>query len=225
MKLLIDSANIDSITKLADLFPITGVTTNPTILFREKKDPWESLLAIRKLIGNNLQLHSQVVSQKAEDMIEEAYYIKSRLGENTFIKVPVSQQGLKAIRKLSSEGFHVTATAIYTPVQALLAATAGAQWLAPYVNRLDMVGGNGVQVAGDIQKLLEKQHCASAVLAASFKNVEQIFQVLLTGVQGITAAPDVIEALLNHPLTDKAIEDFTGDFEKLTSTGSTMIPH
>ncbi len=223
MKLLIDSANLEAIARIIDLFPIAGVTTNPTILLREKRDPWQSLSAIRKLIGDDLQLHSQVVSQNAGGMVEEAEYIRDRLGENTFIKVPVSQQGLKAIRKLSSQNFHVTATAVYTPVQALLAATAGAEWLAPYINRLEMIGSNGVQVAGEIQKLLENQHSQSAVLAASFKNVEQILQVLLTGVTGITAAPEVIETLLNHPLTDKAIEDFTCDFEKLTAAGQTLM--
>ena len=224
MKLLIDSANLKDIAKMIEYYPISGVTTNPTILSRENKDPWESLLAIRNLITNELSLHAQVVSQQCDQMIKEAVYINEKLGKNTFVKIPVSEEGLKAIKILSRQGIQITATAIYTPMQALLASMAGAKWLAPYVNRLEMIGADGISVARNIKNLLNVYGYESGVLAASFKNVQQILDVSLAGVDAVTASPDVIEALLKHPLTDKAICDFTADFEKISGKGTTLLP-
>jgi len=224
MKLLIDSANLKDIAKMIEYYPISGVTTNPTILSRENKDPWESLLAIRTLITNELSLHAQVVSQQCDQMIKEAVYINEKLGKNTFVKIPVSEEGLKAIKILSRQGIQITATAIYTPMQALLASMAGAKWLAPYVNRLEMIGADGISVARNIKNLLNVYGYESGVLAASFKNVQQILDVSLAGVDAVTASPDVIEALLKHPLTDKAICDFTADFEKISGKGTTLLP-
>lgn len=222
MKIYVDSANIESIKRVMDLCPVAGVTTNPTILSREKRNPWESLYNIRRLIGDAIELHTQVVSQKTEDMVEEAQFIVKRLGKNTFIKVPVSFEGFKAIRKMKSLGLNVTATAVFTPMQALIASLCGATYLAPYVNRVDMISGDGVSLVQNIQSLLEKQGSKAEVLAASFKSVEQILRVALTGAKCITASPSLWLEVLRHPLTDHAIQGFTTDFEKLTAPGKTL---
>ena len=144
MKFIIDDANIKAIKHLYEYFPVDGVTTNPSILAKSKRQPYEVLKEIRDFIGEKADLHVQVVSKRAEDMVEEAGTILERLGQNTFIKVPTTAEGLKAMKQLSKQGVGITATAIYTPMQAFLAAKAGASYAAPYVNRIDNLGADGV---------------------------------------------------------------------------------
>ena len=144
MKLLIDDANIDKIRKIYEFYTIDGVTTNPSILAKSGRKPYEVLKEIRELLGENAELHVQVVSDTAEKMVQEGHKIVEMLGKNTYIKVPTIPEGLKAMRILSKEGYNITATAIYTPLQAYLAAKAGADYAAPYVNRIDNLGTNGI---------------------------------------------------------------------------------
>lgn len=222
MKIYIDTANTEDIAKLVAKFPVDGVTTNPSLLAREKNNPMEQLKKIKNILEEDMQLHAQVLSSKAEEMILEAQYMRKILGENLFIKVPVTHEGIKAMKELNKEGVNLTATAIYTPMQAVMAAKAGARWTAPYVNRLDMIGANGVQVAVDIHNILTNMQENTEVLAASFKNVEQILKLAEVGIGSVTVAPELLEQLLYHPLTDKAVVDFTSDFESITSKGATM---
>ena len=140
MKLLIDHADLDSIKELIALFPIDGVTTNPTILAKAGENPKDRLVKIRELIGQDMDLHCQVVASKKEEMVDQARKLVALLGENTYIKVPSSGEGFKAMEELTKEGIKITATGIYTPLQAFLAAKAGAKYLAPYVNRIDNLG-------------------------------------------------------------------------------------
>lgn len=223
MKIYIDSAEIKQIERIADKFVVQGVTTNPTLLAREKRNPLETLREIKVLIGNELDLHVQVLSVEALEMIEEAKRMRELIGEKTFVKIPVTLEGIKAMKILSKEGINITATAIYTPMQALLAANAGAKWTAPYVNRLDMIGADGVQVANDIHHILEEYHSEAKLLAASFKNVEQVLRIAKAGGTAITAAPEILDQLLYHPLTDKAVKNFIEDFEGITKTGMTFL--
>ena len=144
MKLLIDDADVSKIKALYSYYPVDGVTTNPTILAKSGKKPYEVLKEIREFIGENADLHVQVVSRTAEEMVQEAQVIREKLGANTFIKVPVVKEGVKAIKILSAQGVKITATAIYTPMQAYLAAKAGADFAAPYVNRIDNLGARVV---------------------------------------------------------------------------------
>lgn len=223
MKIYIDSADIKQIERITDKFVVQGVTTNPTLLAREKRNPLETIREIKALIGNELDLHMQVLSIEAGQIVEEAKRIRELIGEKTFIKIPVTLEGIKAMKILSSEGVNITATAIYTPMQALLAANAGAKWTAPYVNRLDMIGADGVQTAIDIHNVLGEYHADAKLLAASFKNVEQVLRIALVGGTAITAAPEILEQLLYHPLTDKAVKDFIEDFEGITQTEMTFL--
>jgi len=222
MRIYIDTANIEDITRIVGKFPVDGVTTNPSLLAREKNNPIEQLKRIKSVLEDGMDLHAQVLSQNAEDMMREAEYMRSQLGNEIFIKIPVTDEGIKAMKHLNKTGVHITATAIYTPMQAVLAAKAGAKWTVPYVNRLDMIGANGVQVAIDIHTILTKMNVKTELLAASFKNVEQILKLAQAGVGSVTVAPELLEQLLYHPLTEKAVADFTSDFESITSKGATM---
>ena len=222
MKLLIDDANIEKIKKLYDLYPIDGVTTNPSILAKSKRNPYEVLKEIREFIGDD-ELHAQVLSRTAKGMIEEAHKMAEILGKNTFIKVPSIPEGFKAMKALSKEGFKITATAIYTPMQAYLAAKSGADYAAPYVNRIDNLGANGIETTKMIQDIFCNNGFKTEILAASFKNSNQVQELCAYGVGASTVAPDVIEGLVKNACVTSAVEDFIRDFEGLCGDGKTML--
>ena len=222
MKLLIDDANIAKIKKLYDLYPIDGVTTNPSILAKSGRQPYDVLKEIREFIGDD-ELHAQVLSRTAEDMIEEAHKMAEILGKNTFIKVPSIPEGFKAMKALSKDGFKITATAIYTPMQAYLAAKSGADYAAPYVNRIDNLGANGIETTKTIQNIFENNGFKTQILAASFKNSNQVQELCAYGVGAATVAPDVIEGLVKNACVDSAVEAFISDFEGLCGAGKTML--
>lgn len=223
MKLIVDFANLDQIMEMYDYYPVDGVTTNPSILAKERKNPYDVLKAIREFIGADAELHVQVVSLDAESMIQEAHKIQEELGTNTYIKVPVSREGLKAIKALAAEGANITATAIYTQIQAYLAGKAGAHYAAPYVNRIDNLGADGVKVAREIHDIFQKNGLKTEVLAASFKNSQQVLELAKYGVGAATIAPDVIEGLIKLDSVQCAVDAFTKDFEKLCGEGKTML--
>lgn len=212
MEILIDSANLDSIRELNTLFPIDGVTTNPTIIVKEKKPFLPLLKEIRNIIGEEKMLFAQVLHEKAEDMLEEGLQLNEEIGGKLYVKIPVTDEGIKAIKFLKTKGIKTLATTIYTPMQAFIAAKAGAEYVAPYVNRIDNLAGNGVQVVTEIVKIFERHHLPCKVLAASFKNTQQVHHVCLEGAHGITAAPDIIKALIAHPSTDLNVNQFKIDW-------------
>ncbi len=223
MKLLIDDANIAAIKNICEFYPIDGVTTNPTILSKAGRPPYEVLEEIRAFIGKNAELHVQAVSRDAEGMAAEGRCIVKRLGKNTFVKIPSVPEGFKAMKILSGEGINVTATAVYTPMQAFLAAKSGARYAAPYVNRIDNLGYDGIQVARDIHDIFGKNNMQCQVLAASFKNSQQVLELCKYGVGAATVSPDVIEAFANSPVIDAAVQAFIQDFETLTGPGRTLV--
>ncbi len=173
MKLIIDEGQIQVIRELYEVFPVAGVTTNPSILAKTGRPPFAVLREIRDLIGQEAQLHVQVVGGDRSVMVKEAERIRRELGDQTYIKVPVTREGLAAIGLLKKEGAMVTGTAVYTRLQAYLAAEAGADYVAPYVNRIDNLGGDGVRAAKDIHDLFRNNGLKTQVLAASFKNSMQ----------------------------------------------------
>ena len=223
MYTLIDSADLNAIKKIYDIFPIDGVTTNPSILKNAGANPMERLKEIRSFMPHGAQLHVQTVSLTAPEIIKEAEHILKELGENTYIKIPVFDQGIKAMKMLHSMGINITATAIYTPMQAFIAAKAGASYVAPYVNRLDNVGFDGVEIARLIHDILTRHNMNTMVLAASFKNTQQVLNLCEHGIGAITAAPSVLEQLINHQMTESAIEDFTNDFFSVAGEDKTML--
>ena len=222
MKLLIDTADIRAIERLWKIYPLTGVTTNPTILKKSGQPPFKVLHDIRALIGQEAQLHAQAVSSCPEEVLEEARRIVKELGANTFVKVPAVPWGFQAMKLLAAEGIPVTATAIYTPMQAYLAGMCGAKYAAPYVNRIDNMGCDGIGAAREIHDIFEKNSIPCQVLAASFKNSQQVLELCKHGVGAATLPPEVLEALVKNPAIDSAVQAFVQDFETLAGPGRTM---
>lgn len=228
MKLLIDDADIQAIRSVYEYYPVDGVTTNPSILARVglsrgEQNPYVLLREIRAFIGADAELHVQAVSRSAEGMVEEGIRIAEVLGKNTFIKIPAVREGLKAIRILADAGYHVTATAIYTPQQAFLAGKAGADYAAPYVNRIDNMGLDGVAVTKRIHDLFQRNGLKTQVLAASFKNTRQILELIEYGVGASTATESVIAQLCKNEIVDMAVDAFITDFESLCGDDQTML--
>ncbi len=213
MLYMVDSADLKGIKKCAEYFPIAGVTTNPTIISSAKTDFKQLLLDIREIIGPDKMLHVQATATDAEDILAEAKAIREVVGDNFFIKIPITQEGLKAIPMCKAEGIGVTCTAIFTQQQALIAARAGADFVAPYINRLDNIVSDGVHVVEEIVNLFKMQGITTKVLAASFKTVEQVHKVSMTGAQSVTVNPEIFDMLIYHPLTMYAIDAFESDWE------------
>ncbi|MDO5146304.1 MAG: transaldolase family protein [Eubacteriales bacterium] len=223
MKLIIDDAHIDLIKQVYEFYPVDGVTTNPSILAKSGRPPYEVLKEIREFIGEDAELHVQAVSRDAEGMVKEGRRIVEELGKNTYVKIPSVPEGFKAMKALCAEGIPVTATAIYTPMQAFLAAKSGASYAAPYINRIDNMGYNGIQVAKNIHDIFRNNGLKTEVLAASFKNSQQLLELCEYGIGASTVAPDVIEGLVKNQAITSAVEDFISDFEALTGEGKTML--
>lgn len=222
MKLIIDDAHMDQIKKIYEFYPVDGVTTNPSILAKSGRNPYEVLKEIRTFIGDEAELHVQTVAGTAEGMVEDAHRIVSELGQNTYVKIPSVPEGFKAMKVLKGEGIFITATAIYTPLQAFLAGKCGASYAAPYINRIDNMGYNGIQVAKEIHDIFKKNNLDTEVLAASFKNSQQVLELCEYGIGAATIASDVMEGLVKNREITAAVDDFVKDFEKLTGEGKTM---
>lgn len=222
MKLLIDDANLDEIRRLYDLYPIDGVTTNPSILSKTGRNPFEVLREIRAFIGKEADLHAQVIAKDAVGMIEDAHAIVKELGEGTYVKIPCVPEGFKAMKSLKKEGILTTGTAIYTSMQAYLAAKSGASYTAPYINRIDNMGYDGIRVAKEIQDIFEMHGMETQILAASFKNSQQVLELCKYGIGASTVAPAVLDGFVNNIAITGAIDVFVNDFEKINGEGATM---
>ncbi len=222
MKLIIDDADINSIRKLYEYYPVSGVTTNPSILMKAGRNPYEVLKEIRSFIGKEGDLHVQTIAKDADGIILDARRIVLELGENTFVKIPAIPEGFKAMKSLRKDGIRVTATAVYTPLQGYLAAECGAEYTAPYINRIDNMGYDGVAVAKEIHGIYRNNGYNTGVLAASFKNSQQVLELCKYGIAAVTASPSVIENFVNNAAINSAVDVFLRDFENLTGKGITM---
>jgi len=212
---ILDTADLKAIKHCNEFYPLSGVTTNPTIVAKEKTDFWPLLEGIRKIIGPEKMLHVQTTEEKAEDIVAEAKLLKERLGGNFYIKIPIGEEGLKATMMLKKIGIPVTVTAIFTPAQALLAAMAGASFVAPYANRLDNILGDGCAVVAETVELLKTYGSDCKVLAASFKNAEQVHRCEMAGCHSVTVSDQILKILATHPMTDSAIEGFKSDWKSV----------
>lgn len=208
VELIIDSANVREIERLCTYFPIDGVTTNPTIVVQEKLPFLPLLKEIRHVIGDERILYVQVVGATAEEMVTEARYITGEISGEIVMKIPVTREGIKAIKLLKVAGIRTLATTVYTPMSAYVAAKAGAEFVAPYVNRIDNLTGDGIKVVEEIVELFAKHQLDCKVIGASFKNVQQLQHVCLAGAYGLTAAPELIDGLLKHPSVEADVAVF-----------------
>ncbi len=207
-----DTANIEELKKLYYYFPLAGVTTNPSILAVEKKPVSEIVPQIQEIVGGGM-MHFQVSSQTADEMLREALKYKEHFGfgDEYYSKIPVTAEGLRAIPMIKEAGINVTATAIFTHQQALVAAQAGADFVAPYVSRLDNISSHGIEVVEHITKSLNHFGYDCKVLAASFKTVDQVHRIIKRGCHSATINYELLEALRSHPMTDMAVETFAVD--------------
>jgi len=211
----IDSANLNAIKKCCEFYPVAGVTTNPTIVARENTDFKKLIFSIRDIIGDNRMLHVQTTSDNSADIVNEAKILKDLVGDNFYIKIPISPEGLKATMLCKDLGINVTMTAIFTQQQALMAACSGADFVAPYVNRLDNIVSDGVLVVSETVEIFRSYNLSAKILAASFKTVEQVHKISMTGAHAITINPDLFDMVLYHPLTNTAINDFNKDWSSV----------
>lgn len=211
-----DTVDIQVLKKLYDFFPLQGVTTNPTILKNSGMKLSEAINSVLKIIDHGL-IHIQVVSVKAEDIVREAKKYKNYfdLGDNFYAKVPVIAEGYKAMKMLKDAGINVTATAVFTQQQALVASRSGADYVAPYVSRLDNISSHGIEVVADIVQNMIDFDLDTKVLAASFKTVDQIYRVSMSGAHSATISPELLMQLIKHPMTDISVKTFIEDGEGL----------
>ena len=214
MKLLLDTANLDDIRYFNTYYPIVGVTTNPTILSREGGDVLALLREIREIIGVDKELHVQVTESDYDKVIEEAKAIVNFLGKNTYVKLPISDVGLRATKALSDLGYDVTMTAILTAAQAMLASNAGAAYVAPYVSRLENAGADGVGTVAEIVKIFNASRTDTQILAASFKTAKEVLDVAVCGCHTATVSSDIMQKLSAHTTTDTSIAGFKADWNK-----------
>lgn len=223
MKFCIDNANVEAIKRLCEYYPIDGVSTNPSILAKSGRKPYEVLKEIREIIGEDGELFVQTVATDAEGMVKDARKIVAELGKKTLVKIPCVPEGFKAMKQLHQEGIRLLGTAIYTPMQGFWAAKCGCEYVAPYVNRIDNMGFDGIHVAKEIHDIIAGNgydYCG--LLAASFKNSQQVLELAKYGVKAVTVSPDIIDGLVKNSTIDTAIQQFTKDFECLTGEGITM---
>ncbi len=216
MKIILDTANLKDIRYFNTYYPIVGVTTNPTILSREGGDVLKLLSDIREIIGEDKELHVQVTETSYDKIMKEARLLVDFLGtkENTYIKIPVSDVGLRACRALSDEGYHITMTAILTATQALMAANAGAAYVAPYVSRLENICEDGIGTVSDIATMLSYSDAKTEILAASFKTAKEVLDVACVGCHAATVSSKVMKTLIAHTTTDTSILGFSSDWKK-----------
>lgn len=217
MELYLDTANVAEVERLARIYPLAGVTTNPSIIAAGKQPLREVLPRLQKAIGPDGTLFAQVMSRTADGMVADARQLNDIL-PGIIVKVPVTAEGLAAIKMLKKEGIVTLGTAVYSPAQGLLAALAGTKYVAPYVNRVDAQGGDGIRMVQELQRLLELHAPDSMVLAASFKTPRQALDCLLTGCQAITLPLEVAQQMLGTPAVEAAIEKFEHDWQTAFGT-------
>lgn len=215
MEILIDTANVEAVKKYSDIYDLTGVTCNPSILAKEEPNFYGILDKIRAIIGPNKELHIQLTAPDFDGMLREADSIAEHFGKaHTYLKVPTNEEGIKTIKRLKRDGFLVTATAIYTSQQGMLALSVGADYLAPYYNRMSNAGYDAHQQIADLVYLIDRWHLPSKILAASFHNAWQVLDALLAGAHAVTTAPEYLSAMVNTPDVSDALDKFNKDWEK-----------
>lgn len=213
MELIIDSSNIEQIKELNDLLTITGVTTNPTILTKSGREAMDVVKDLCEVLSEDQLLFIQTVQTSFEGIMEEAKMISSIRNKNMYVKIPVTHEGLRAIKECKKLGIHTLATAIYTADQAFLAAMNGAEYLAPYTNRMCNYG-DGVQDVKDLIEMLRVNYMPAKVIAASFKNTYQVHELIKAGIQAVTVPCDVLYQMIDHPGTKIAVGEFSVNWQR-----------
>lgn len=214
MELMFDNANLETLTEFASIYPYVGVTSNPTIIKEEGKiDFFKHFKKVRELVGENRSLHIQVVSTTAQGMIQEAQKIVEKIDKDVYIKIPVTEEGLKAIKILKAQGYKITATAIYTKMQGLVAIAAGADYIAPYVNRIESRGRDACEVIRAFRESIDFSGAKTKIVAASFHFAEQVTKALHAGADAVTLQPKLLREMVCRDYVDQAVETFAQDWK------------
>lgn len=211
MKFFVDTADVAAIKELHDLGMVDGVTTNPSIIAKSGRD----ILEVTKEICDMVEgpVSAEVVATNADDMIAEGRKL-AKIADNIAVKVPLTWDGLKACKVLSSEGSMVNVTLCFSANQALLAAKAGATFISPFIGRLDDINLNGLELIEDIRTIYDNYGFDTQILAASIRNANHMSECAKIGADVCTAPPNVIKAMANHVLTDNGLAQFLKDAEK-----------
>lgn len=212
MKIFVDTANLDEIKQTIALGICDGVTTNPTLISKEGKDFKEQILEICKLVS--VPISAEVISLNLEGMLKEARIISS-WAKNLVIKIPMTEEGIKTVKILSSEGIKTNVTLVFSVNQALLAAKTGGTYVSPFVGRLDDIGEEGMSLISDILSVYKNYNFTTEVIVASIRHPIHIVQAALLGADIVTVPFSVIKQMFKHPLTDIGIKRFLDDWQKL----------
>lgn len=213
MEFIIDTVDLNEIKEAVAYLPIVGVTSNPSIVKKTSpQDFFKHMNEIRNIIGKERSLHVQVISKDCDEMVKEAHRILEEIDKDVYIKVPTSFEGVKAIKVLKAEGINVTATAVYDLMQAYMALEAGADYIAPYVNRIGNLGNDPFELINELSNRIVMDDYNCKILAASFKGVQQVRDSFNAGAQAITAPVEVLKAIFANPNIEKAVDDFNHDW-------------
>ena len=217
MKIFIDTADLDEIRELASWGIVDGVTTNPTLVKKSGRSFNEIIEEIFKIVDGPISL--EVVSEKADDMVKEAKGLVSKVSEkyrkNVTIKIPMTPEGLKAVKKLKKEGIKTNVTLVFSANQALLAAKAGATFVSPFIGRLDDIGQEGMQIIEEIMEIFVNYDIETELIVASIRHPIHVIQAARLGADIATVPPGVIRKMVKHSLTDVGIKRFLSDWKKV----------
>ncbi|WP_456371896.1 fructose-6-phosphate aldolase [Methanocaldococcus sp.] len=210
MKFFLDTANVKEIKKYAELGLVDGVTTNPTLVSKEGRDFYEVIKEICEIVDGPVS--AEVISTDAEGMVKEAREL-AKISDNIVIKIPMTKDGMKAVKILSNEGIKTNVTLVFSPLQALLAAKAGATYVSPFVGRLDDIGHVGMKLVEDVVKIYKNYNIKTEVIVASVRHPWHVLEAAKIGADIATIPPSVMDKLFNHPLTDIGLERFLKDWD------------
>lgn len=212
MKLFIDTANVDEIREIAEWGVVDGVTTNPSLIAKEKRDFKEVVTEITGIVDGPIS--AEVVSLKHDEMVEEAKELV-KIHKNIIIKVPMTEEGLIAVKELHAMGIKTNVTLVFTSTQALLAAKAGASYVSPFLGRLDDISTNGLNLIEEIMDIFNNYSYDTEVIAASIRHPMHVVECARLGCDIATVPYKVFKQMLHHPLTDSGIERFLKDWESV----------
>jgi transaldolase len=211
VKIFLDTANLKAINTYNDMGLVDGITTNPTLLAKEDQNPSEIMREIAKIVKGPVSL--EVIATETDEMLEEAHKLK-KFGQNVVVKIPMTSNGMKAVRKLREDGIDTNVTLIFSANQAILAAKAGASYVSPFIGRLDDIGNEGMILVNEIIQIFRNYHFKTEVLVASIRHPIHIIEAGKIGADIVTLPPDILGKMLAHPLTDKGLALFLSDWEK-----------
>ena len=215
MEFMLDSANLQELKHGVEYYPVDGITTNPSILKAEIPiNFFEHLKAIREIAGNGT-FHVQLASLTHEGMVEEAEKIWAEMGKDVYLKIPVTEEGVKTIKWVKANGGRVTATSIYYTFQGIMAIQAGADYLAPYCNRMNNNDIDFCSAISQLRQLIDRDGYDSKILAASFKSVAQVTQAIDAGAHAVTIQPALLKTAMNSALVSDAVAAFGRDQDKV----------